>query len=113
MFVVPLAFIFSFYVRNFTWVGDVDLTSAEERVISMRGLQYGFVIGLTHQIIAYMILLGCSDWHEASEESKKRQLEGQLVKLKEDLNISGGPKEGGKNLLERINCDNDDEFIAS
>lgn len=71
---VPFAIVLSFYIRDLTWVGDIDLTSADERVISMRGLQYGFVIGLTHQIIAYTILLGCSDWHKASEESKERQL---------------------------------------
>ena len=50
----------------------------------MNGLQWAFVVGLTHQIIAYAILMLNCDWQLASDESKKRQLESSLVKKGDD-----------------------------
>jgi len=41
--------------------------------VGLRGLWLGFTVGLTHQIIAYFVVIHFKGWERAVEESRERQ----------------------------------------
>lgn len=81
MFVTPFAYIFSFQIGpewfNSLLKGEtpalVNYTKGDSFGVS--GIWMGFIVGLSHQIIAYLALLKKVDWSKASQLARARQME--------------------------------------
>lgn len=70
VFVTPTAYLTAFYVsKDFSEIiNGMDKTHR----LGLYGLWLGFLVGLTHQIIAYITLLAKTDWGEAIRLVKAR-----------------------------------------
>lgn len=60
--VIPFSYYFAFHC----YVGPKPL--------GILGLWFGFVVGLSHQIVRYTLLINNADWEKASQEAFNRQM---------------------------------------
>ena len=59
VFVTPLGYLFAFHIGQ-NWLFQKE---GVDQAFGVQGLWIGFIIGLGHQIIAYLILIQRTDWY--------------------------------------------------
>ena len=62
VFVTPVAFLAAFYISQ-NWENELIVNDPGTGTLGLKGLWIGFLVGLTHQIIAYIPLLGKTHWN--------------------------------------------------
>lgn len=74
--VTPFAYIFAFYVPQGWISNNLGLTAVDldkQKYLEEEGILIGFMIGLTHQILAYWVMLSFADWGKACQNALERQ----------------------------------------
>ena len=61
--VIPLSYYFAFHCK---------ILNGGQKPLGLIGLWFGFVVGLLHQIIMYLVLIRQSDWDLAIKQAKQR-----------------------------------------
>lgn len=85
---IPLVYVFAFEVQKHGYFTD-NLSSKNSRITNNRGVAIwiAFVIGSALQNIAYMIIIGSTDWNSVSKLSRRRFQEIS-VQYSDNFNLS-------------------------